>query len=69
MIISGRAEMNMLLVFIGVLGGIEVFGLLGVVLGPVVIATAGTLLQVYVPRTRVRNHSERKRLKRRRQPC
>lgn len=51
-IISGRAEMNMLLVFIGVLGGIEVFGLLGVVLGPVVIATAGTLLQVYVPRTR-----------------
>ncbi|HWF37839.1 MAG TPA: AI-2E family transporter [Candidatus Acidoferrales bacterium] len=51
-IISGRAEMNMLLVFIGVLGGIEVFGLLGVVLGPIVIAMAGTLLQVYVPRTR-----------------
>lgn len=52
-IISGRAEMNILLVFIGVLGGIEVFGLLGVVLGPIVIATAGTLLQVYVPRTRI----------------
>jgi len=52
-IISGRAEMSMLLVLIGVLGGIEVFGLLGVVLGPILIATAGTLLQVYVPRTRI----------------
>jgi predicted PurR-regulated permease PerM len=51
-IISGRAEMNMLLVFIGVLGGIEVFGMLGVVLGPIVIAIAGTLLQFYVPRAR-----------------
>jgi predicted PurR-regulated permease PerM len=53
LIISGRAEMNTLLVFIGVLGGIEVFGLLGAVLGPIVIATAGTLLGVYVPRTQV----------------
>lgn len=55
LMISGRAEMNMLLVLIGVLGGIEVFGLLGVVLGPIVIATTGTLLQVYIPRTRVEN--------------
>jgi predicted PurR-regulated permease PerM len=51
-IISGRAEMNMLLVFIGVLGGIEVFGLLGVVLGPIVLAIGGTLLQFYVPGAR-----------------
>jgi predicted PurR-regulated permease PerM len=57
LMISGHAEMNMLLIFIGVLGGIEVFGLLGVVLGPIVIATAGTLLQVYVPRTRVENQA------------
>lgn len=55
LMISGRAEMNMLLVLIGVLGGIEVFGLLGVVLGPIVIATAGTLLQVYIPRMRGEN--------------
>jgi predicted PurR-regulated permease PerM len=66
LMISGRAEMNMLLIFIGVLGGIEVFGLLGVVLGPIVIATAGTLLQVYVPRPRMEHEvfeaSERRRL-------
>lgn len=49
MMISGRAQMNTLLVFIGVLGGIEVFGLLGVVLGPIVIAIASMLLKVYVP--------------------
>ena len=49
LMISGRAEMSMLLIFIGVLGGIEAFGLLGVVLGPVIIAIAATLLNVYVP--------------------
>jgi predicted PurR-regulated permease PerM len=55
MIISGRAEMNTLLVFIGVLGGIEVFGLLGVVLGPIIVAIAATLLDVYVPRSGTEN--------------
>jgi predicted PurR-regulated permease PerM len=49
LMISGRAEMSMLLIFIGVLGGIEAFGLLGVVLGPVILAIAATLLNVYVP--------------------
>jgi predicted PurR-regulated permease PerM len=49
MLISGRAGMNTLLIFIGVIGGIDVFGLLGVVLGPIILATAGTLLTVYVP--------------------
>jgi len=49
LLISGRAGMNTLLIFIGVIGGIDVFGLLGVVLGPIVIATAGLLLNVYVP--------------------
>ena len=57
LIISGRAEMNMLLVLIGVLGGIEVFGLLGVVLGPIVIATAGTLMQIYLPRAHVEHRT------------
>jgi predicted PurR-regulated permease PerM len=59
LIISGRAEMSMLLIFIGVLGGIEAFGLLGVVLGPVVIAIAGTLLNVYVPGGRAGNSASK----------
>jgi predicted PurR-regulated permease PerM len=41
--------MSTLLIFIGVLGGIEAFGLLGVVLGPIIIAITATLLNFYVP--------------------
>ena len=48
-LISGRAEMGGLVVFISVLGGISVFGLLGVVLGPIIVATAASLLDLYVP--------------------
>jgi predicted PurR-regulated permease PerM len=49
LLISERASMNMLLVFIGVLGGISVFGLLGVILGPIIIAISATLLEFYMP--------------------
>jgi predicted PurR-regulated permease PerM len=48
-LISGRAEMGGLVVFISVLGGISVFGMLGVVLGPIVVATAASLLDLYAP--------------------
>lgn len=47
--ISGRAEMSGLVVFISVLGGISVFGMLGAVLGPIVVATAASLLELYAP--------------------
>jgi predicted PurR-regulated permease PerM len=53
--ISGRAEMSGLLVFISVLGGISVFGLLGAVLGPIVVATTASLLELYVPRAHAGN--------------
>lgn len=48
-LISGRAEMSGLLVFISVLGGISVFGLLGVVLGPTIVAMAASVLELYAP--------------------
>lgn len=48
-VISGRAEMGGLVVFISVLGGIAVFGLLGVIVGPIVVATGASLLDLYVP--------------------
>lgn len=50
-LISGRAEMSGLVIFISVLGGIAVFGLLGIVLGPIIVATAASLLDVYAPGT------------------
>ncbi len=46
-LISGRARLSGLLVFISVVGGVSVFGLLGVVLGPIVVATAAGVLDVY----------------------
>jgi predicted PurR-regulated permease PerM len=59
MLISGRAEMSTLLIFIGVLGGIHVFGLLGVVVGPIILATAATLLEFYSPLRRAGNRASK----------
>ena len=64
-VISGRAEMGGLVVFISVLGGISVFGLLGVVVGPIIVATGASLLDLYVPGSPagnigVRTHGKKK---------
>lgn len=49
-LISGRAQLSGLLVFISILGGIAVFGMLGIVLGPIVVATAASVLELYAHR-------------------
>lgn len=46
--LSGRAQMNGLIVFVAVIGGIAVFGLLGIVLGPIIVAAAASVLDLYV---------------------
>ena len=46
-LLGGRSSLNGLLVFISVLGGMAVFGALGLVLGPIVVATAVGVLDVY----------------------
>lgn len=45
--ISGRTRMNGLIVFIAVIGGVAIFGLLGIVLGPIIVATFASLLDLY----------------------
>jgi predicted PurR-regulated permease PerM len=47
-LLSGQAHMNGLVVFVSLLGGLSVFGLLGIVLGPVLVATLLSLLTTYV---------------------
>lgn len=47
MLIAGRSQLNGLLVFVSVLGGIQTFGFIGVVVGPLVVATAVGLLKGY----------------------
>jgi predicted PurR-regulated permease PerM len=48
MLLSGRAHMNGLVIVVSLLGGLSVFGLLGLVLGPILIVTALALLTSYV---------------------
>lgn len=45
--LSGRARMNGLIIFIAVIGGMAVFGLLGIILGPIIVATFASLLDLY----------------------
>lgn len=46
-LLSGRTQMNGLLVFVSLLGGIAAFGLLGLVLGPVIVAIATNFISAY----------------------
>ena len=48
LLLSGRVNMNGLVVFVSLLGGLNVFGLLGIVLGPLVVVTAISLVSSYV---------------------
>lgn len=47
MLVSGRTQMNGLLVFISILGGAAVFGLVGILLGPILVALGAAVLQYY----------------------
>jgi predicted PurR-regulated permease PerM len=46
-LLSGRTQLNGLLVFVSLLGGLSAFGFLGLVLGPVIMATAIGMLDAY----------------------
>jgi predicted PurR-regulated permease PerM len=45
LLISGRARISALAVFLGVLGGIPAFGAIGVILGPVVLSLVLALIE------------------------
>ncbi len=46
-LISGKTELHNLFLFLGILGGINVFGLLGLILGPMIIALCVSILEIY----------------------
>jgi predicted PurR-regulated permease PerM len=48
LLLRNRTRLNELLLFLGVLGGLEVFGLLGLVIGPTILAAAMGVFRVYV---------------------
>lgn len=47
-LLRNRTHLNELLLFVSVLGGIEVFGLLGLVAGPTIVAAAMGVFRVYM---------------------
>jgi len=50
MLLGGRTELSGLVIFISVVGGVSLFGMLGLVLGPILVATAAGVLTVYMER-------------------
>jgi len=48
LLLRNRTRLNELLLFVSVLGGIEVFGLLGIVAGPTIMAAAMGVFRVYM---------------------
>lgn len=46
-LVSGHAQMNGLLVFISILGGVAAFGLVGLLLGPILVAVGATVIEYY----------------------
>jgi predicted PurR-regulated permease PerM len=51
-LLAGRSQMNGLLVFISLLGGMAAFGLIGLILGPVIMATAISFVEAYATERR-----------------
>jgi len=48
LLLGGRTELSGLVIFISVVGGVSLFGMLGLVLGPILVAMAAGILTVYV---------------------
>jgi predicted PurR-regulated permease PerM len=46
-LLAGRTTASGLVVFLGILGGAAAFGFIGIVLGPIILVTAGSLLRVF----------------------
>jgi len=48
LLLRNRTRLNDLLLFVSILGGLNVFGLVGLVVGPTVVAAALAILRVYM---------------------
>ncbi len=46
-IVAGRAKVHPLLILVGILGGLFVFGFIGLIIGPLILALLQTMLQIY----------------------
>ncbi|MDB5212613.1 MAG: putative Membrane protein [Myxococcaceae bacterium] len=58
-LVGGEGEMPSLVTFSALFGGVEVFGLKGLVIGPVLMSLAVAVLRLYATETRLRRHITR----------
>ncbi len=47
-LVGTRIRMNDLLVFIAIFGGVEAFGILGIVVGPIAVALFLSIIRIYL---------------------
>jgi predicted PurR-regulated permease PerM len=47
LLLSGRTSVSGLVIFLGLLGGVSAFGFIGLVLGPIILVTAASLLRMF----------------------
>lgn len=52
-LLAGRTSASGLVVFIGLLGGVSAFGFVGLVIGPIVLVTAGSLIDALTRRVQI----------------
>ena len=57
MLLSGRTQVNGLVIFFGLLGGVAAFGFIGLVIGPVILVVTGNLLKLFGGQTSSTNRS------------
>ena len=55
-LIKKGADLPLVLIFVGVIGGLVSFGLIGIFIGPVVLAVTHTLLNAWMDQQRIRHH-------------
>lgn len=55
LLLSGRTSASGLVIFLGLLGGVSAFGFIGLVLGPIILVTAGNLLAVFTRKVELDN--------------
>jgi predicted PurR-regulated permease PerM len=58
-LLGGRTELSGLVIFISVVGGVSVFGMLGLVLGPILVATTAGVLGAYLKQAEKRRITAR----------
>jgi predicted PurR-regulated permease PerM len=58
-LVGGESEVPSLVTFAALFGGVEVFGLKGLIVGPVLMSLAIAVLRLYASETRLRRHISR----------